>query len=332
MSASGIFVFVLVMTGVFVLSALYAVHREAASGLGHENGLEAARRKQRVHRFSRAELNRQRADLQQLVVKTREERELGQQESEQVRDGLLKALCEAGSLNLKGGKGELLIRHGGALPSSTLSTYDQGRELKCELKGLGRHYDLALRVELKRASQVHLRIRHEDALTQDQRERSEDKQVGDEDFDRAFWIESRSYAGLEPLVEFSEARQAVAKVFRIPGVNTLTVMRGRLRIDGEIDAEVPRESLIGLLGGMRLLARIYEGDPPVTLKLAARAVEVETAARCPYCRDELVGQADVSVITCEGCGTPQHFECNEENGGCPVLGCGAAVARRALAT
>lgn len=331
MSVSGIFVFVAVMAAIFIVSALYAVHREASSGLGHENALEAARREQRVHRFSRAELSRQRADLRELVIKTREERELGQQESEQIRDGLLKALCEAGSLNLKGGKGELLIRHGGALPSSTLSTYDQGRELNCELRGLGRHYDLALRVELKRASQVHLRIRHEDALTQEQRERSEDKQVGDDDFDRAFWIESRSYAGLEPLLEFCEAREAVAKVFRIPGVNTLTVMRGRLRIDGEIDAEVPRQSLIGLLGGMRLLARIYEGDPPVTLKLAARAVELETSARCPFCHDELEGQGGVRVIACGGCGTLQHDECNEENGGCPVLGCGEAVARRALA-
>ena len=89
MSASGIFVFVGLLVALFLLSTLYAVHREAASGLGRENALEAARRQQRVHRFSRAELTRQRADLRQLVVQTREERELDQRESEQIRDGLL---------------------------------------------------------------------------------------------------------------------------------------------------------------------------------------------------------------------------------------------------
>jgi len=39
---------------------------------------------------------------------------------------------------------------------------------------------------------------------------------------------------------------------------------------------------------------------------------------CPYCRTPIEeGQASV----CEGCGTPHHPECLEENGGCTLFGC-----------
>jgi len=41
-------------------------------------------------------------------------------------------------------------------------------------------------------------------------------------------------------------------------------------------------------------------------------------AVCPYCRTPIEeGQASV----CEGCGTPHHPECLEENGGCTLFGC-----------
>jgi len=42
-------------------------------------------------------------------------------------------------------------------------------------------------------------------------------------------------------------------------------------------------------------------------------------ALCPYCRgvlDEMTEQ-----IVCEGCDTPHHRDCYEENGGCTVFGC-----------
>jgi|SRR6267142_375283 len=48
-----------------------------------------------------------------------------------------------------------------------------------------------------------------------------------------------------------------------------------------------------------------------------------SSAVCPYCRapfDDVNGQA----IECEGCGTPHHADCYEENGGCTVFGCAKA--------
>jgi TM2 domain-containing membrane protein YozV len=48
-----------------------------------------------------------------------------------------------------------------------------------------------------------------------------------------------------------------------------------------------------------------------------------SSAVCPYCRapfDDVNGQA----IECEGCGTPHHADCYEENGGCTVFGCSKA--------
>src|SRR5215468_10247385 len=41
-------------------------------------------------------------------------------------------------------------------------------------------------------------------------------------------------------------------------------------------------------------------------------------AVCPYCRTEI---EDSAVVTCEGCGTPHHAECLQENGGCTLFGC-----------
>src|SRR5713226_8710705 len=48
-----------------------------------------------------------------------------------------------------------------------------------------------------------------------------------------------------------------------------------------------------------------------------------SSAVCPYCRapfDEVNGHA----IECEGCGTPHHADCYEENCGCTVFGCSKA--------
>jgi TM2 domain-containing membrane protein YozV len=41
---------------------------------------------------------------------------------------------------------------------------------------------------------------------------------------------------------------------------------------------------------------------------------------CPYCRTAMAAD-DSSRIFCNGCGTPHHKECYEENGGCTLFGC-----------
>ena len=41
---------------------------------------------------------------------------------------------------------------------------------------------------------------------------------------------------------------------------------------------------------------------------------------CPYCRTEVLAPGEDAMF-CNGCGTPHHRECFEENGGCTLFGC-----------
>jgi TM2 domain-containing membrane protein YozV len=50
------------------------------------------------------------------------------------------------------------------------------------------------------------------------------------------------------------------------------------------------------------------------------------AATCPYCRTPIEEDSDPPKVFCQGCGTPHHGECFEENGGCTIFGCSAAPA------
>jgi hypothetical protein len=52
---------------------------------------------------------------------------------------------------------------------------------------------------------------------------------------------------------------------------------------------------------------------------------MSTAALCPYCRGPVEGEPESQKI-CEGCGTPHHQDCFQENGGCTVFGCSFAPA------
>jgi TM2 domain-containing membrane protein YozV len=48
-----------------------------------------------------------------------------------------------------------------------------------------------------------------------------------------------------------------------------------------------------------------------------------TGSVCPYCRGGIDPSQDAQVI-CEGCETPHHADCYQENGGCTVFGCRCA--------
>ena len=48
-------------------------------------------------------------------------------------------------------------------------------------------------------------------------------------------------------------------------------------------------------------------------------------AVCPYCRAPITLEAGEHCF-CNGCGTPHHSDCYEENGGCTVFGCRCAPA------
>src|SRR5271156_4359960 len=52
---------------------------------------------------------------------------------------------------------------------------------------------------------------------------------------------------------------------------------------------------------------------------------MSAAAVCPYCRGPIEADAEQQKV-CEGCGTPHHADCYEENGGCTIFGCSAAPA------
>jgi TM2 domain/Prokaryotic RING finger family 1 len=49
------------------------------------------------------------------------------------------------------------------------------------------------------------------------------------------------------------------------------------------------------------------------------------AAVCPYCRGPIEAETEQQKV-CDGCGTPHHADCYQENGGCTVFGCSAAPA------
>ncbi|PYV51382.1 MAG: hypothetical protein DMG92_04660 [Acidobacteria bacterium] len=49
-----------------------------------------------------------------------------------------------------------------------------------------------------------------------------------------------------------------------------------------------------------------------------------TVEVCPYCRSPI--STEEPVTTCEGCGTPHHTDCYDENGGCTIFGCSRAPA------
>jgi TM2 domain-containing membrane protein YozV len=51
---------------------------------------------------------------------------------------------------------------------------------------------------------------------------------------------------------------------------------------------------------------------------------MNAAAVCPYCRGPIEAESEQRV--CDGCGTPHHGDCYEENGGCTVFGCSSAPA------
>jgi TM2 domain-containing membrane protein YozV len=48
-----------------------------------------------------------------------------------------------------------------------------------------------------------------------------------------------------------------------------------------------------------------------------------TNSVCPYCRGAIDLTQDEQMI-CEGCDTPHHRDCYQENGGCTVFGCRCA--------
>jgi RING finger family protein len=253
-----------------------------------------------------------------------DQRELTRLESEEVRDGLLAHLATLGGVNLTGPKGESLIRHGGTIPASVLETFDRGRSLFCELKGLGTHYDLVLRLELAKESNVQLRIRRARAVSRETARWTKGLNTGDERFDRTYLLEGKGFVSVEPLQQLEEARRAVDGVFGLSGLETLTIKKGLLRIEGELDAELDREDLAGLLPALRTLASVYEGELLQGIELKAQVVE-GTGGLCPYCRDSF--DDGLEVIQCSGCATSLHQECHEENGGCPVLGCGVQSTR-----
>lgn len=52
---------------------------------------------------------------------------------------------------------------------------------------------------------------------------------------------------------------------------------------------------------------------------------MNAAAVCPYCRGPIEADTEQQKV-CEGCGTPHHVDCYQENGGCTIFGCSAAPA------
>ena len=83
------------------------------------------------------------------------------------------------------------------------------------------------------------------------------------------------YQGLDELGVLFEVEtctvMALTKLFDVPTIHSLVLKRGRLRIEGVLNAELGEESLADLIIGIRALANLYEGRPLVEVGILRKA-------------------------------------------------------------
>lgn len=148
-------------------------------------------------------------------------------------------------------------------------------------------------------------------------QRLHDGPPGD-DFERALQTWPR---GQEPRFAARELRGALTREARAGRFQSLAIQGAVLEL--ECRAGLKPEPIIAWLD--RALALADELDPRVAGVRVRAASSGE--ARCPYCRDQVRGEAR----PCPSCQTLHHRGCFVEAGGCTLFGCaGSRRARQAL--
>jgi hypothetical protein len=156
-----------------------------------------------------------------------------------------------------------------------------------------------------------------------------DAHVGDESFDRKFWIKTSNENRTKRAMD-TGLRAIVERLFQERELERLEVKDGWLRIDASDGAINPfdyKRVLEQLDAAARTFDRV-ELDVHV-LGAKRRAFRDEHGGtRCAYCHGGISG-AEADLVACDRCHTVLHDECWRELGRCPLLGCGSQTVERA---
>ncbi len=153
-------------------------------------------------------------------------------------------------------------------------------------------------------------------------------------FDRRLVVEVQLPDGSQlaetPLAD-RDVRTAIEELLGKWRLDEVRVEAGRLVARGAPEL-LGATQLQGLLTALDLLAHAFDRRPALELNLGLDdqfvwAGGVDATARCPFCKDGLGAPAE--LVSCERCRTLLHGECHQENGGCPIFGCGERGAAQA---
>jgi hypothetical protein len=186
-------------------------------------------------------------------------------------------------------------------------------------------YPLDVHVQLPHAASFSLQIRRADSLGWVLRRfgRIRDVKVDHgSEFDEAHLVEASGRGAVEPLAR-ADVRAQVDRLLKLRGVHALRIHEGQLSVNGVLPGTFGKRPIKRLYDAVLALARCYDRRPAVEVQIDLQQRFVWTGggehARCPYCHDQL-GRVD--LVACDACGTLLHADCQAENKGCPVLGCG----------
>ena len=203
-----------------------------------------------------------------------------------------------------------------------------GRPLRLRLStrfGPGERYPLEATLGLHHAPAVRLRIRREEGLAAVEKALGLVRDVevaGGGVFDRRYLVEADAAPAEAPLAD-QAVRAAVHALLTRWDLDELELRDGRLRVRGASRRSMGARLIHELLDALGVLAHAYDRRPALEIGLQARFVWTggeDARPRCPYCHDVFADK--VGLVACSGCSTLLHQECHEENGGCPILGCG----------
>ena len=223
-----------------------------------------------------------------------------------------------------------------ALLRDTVRFRRGGREVVLEVGtspwGLraGGDYPVRAELQLHHPPPVRVRIRVDRGLAALEKAlgRAEDVEVaGGTGFDRHYLVETDEDAPAQGGLADAEVRGVVDRLLTRWKLDEVRIEGGRLFAQGA-GPLLGKTMLIDLVTGLELLARAYDRRPEPRIQARPTFGWIggpDSEVRCPYCHDVL---GEVDLASCDGCATLLHAECHAENGGCPILGCGARAMDR----
>lgn len=189
---------------------------------------------------------------------------------------------------------------------------------------LSNTYPLTASVQLQHAPAINLRIRRDEGLAAVEKKLGLVRDVevaGGEAFDERYLVEADSAPAHSPLAD-EDVRVAVDMLLSKWDLDEVRIQNGWLTASGN-SRRLGQKMIHEMLYELEVLAHAYDRRPALEIGVQERFFWVggsDRNPRCPFCHDEIVQLDDFS--SCAVCNTLLHPECHEENGGCPILGCG----------